>query len=462
MRTSCWVPFAFALLGSIGCESTASAPPPQSAHEGAAVTKKRDEKIPPFRLGHFSSPDGFVAIVLDRTGELPKVQHDREKDVVELFVEEARDAGEVAGHWLNGPGGQHWFFLGTDGALWFIRPEARANATVRHLRSVATPLSRDAEADPLGAPTQRGSATPPPEKSAYEKAGEQLEALSVRARLPKFLPEESGNLAKIEEALGAIDASMLVRVSAKGAAAARWAPASEYIGNVQQGLGGRIDGYASDDPWDKAGKGLAKHGGQLRARVAFGEPSRLRTHLLTGWPPPLAEGTPGVVWMVSGGTVVFVSLDGGRYVISIPNDVAEQGLPVIPGAGALAQWPAPVQHALVDVDSIRGFAKGNAVPAQVGKDIEALDDAWFQCVNKAWGEGRKEGEKIEASPESYDRKRGKLSAIPKKYETKAQKDCAETKQKLEEGLVAFIEARTKARLSLHEKAKARAAALGVK
>ncbi|WP_044240710.1 hypothetical protein [Chondromyces apiculatus] len=453
---------ALGLLSPLGCEPSASAPPPQTANDGAAAPKKRDEKIPAFRLGHYSSADGFVALVLDRLGDLPKVRLDKQSDVVELFVEAARDRGDSVGHWLNGPEGKHWLFLGTQGDLWFIRPEARANVTPRSVRDLATALNRDAEADPLGAPTHRGAATPPPEKTPYEKAGEQFQAISVLKRLPQFKPEDSGNLAKIEEALAAIDASMLVRVSAKGAPGGRWAPASEYIGGSQQGLGGDLGGYPSDDPWDKAAKGLAKHGGMLRGRVAFGDPSRLRTYQLKGWPPPLAAGTPGMVWMVESGNVIFVSLDGGRYRLSIPNDVDKEGLPIDTGAGSPASWPAPLQHTLVDVDTIRGFAKGNAVPAKAGTDIEALDDAWFECVNKTWAEGRKEGEKIDASPESLDSKRGKLTAIPKKYENKAEKDCAGARKKLEEGLVQFIDARTKERLALYEKAKARAAALGAR
>jgi hypothetical protein len=449
------------LLGSAACEDTATTTPPKTAADDTAKTGDAP-KVPASQLGHYASPDGFVGFVFDRTGDKPKMQMDKSNDIVELFLEDARDRGDKVGTWLNGPDGKHWLFLGENGGFAYIKPESRGNVDLRHIDSFAVSMGRDGDAKPLGAPTQKGIATPPPEKTEFDKAGEKLTAMSVVKRWPSFKPEDSGNLAKIEELLKSLDAAALVRISAQGSEKGHWAPASQYYGGAQNSLGGRVEGYPLDDAWDKNAKGIAKHGGALRARIAFGEPSRLRTATLKGWPVKLAVGTPGVVWMVDGTRVVFVSLDGGRYELELSNHPDKEGMPVEMGAGSPASWPAPIQHALIDVESIRGFAKGGAVPDKTGKDIEALDDGWWSCVNKAWDEGRKESDKIEASQDGADKKRGKLSSIPKRYEEKAAKDCEPAKKKLEEGLLGFIEARIKERTALYDKAKARAAALGVK
>jgi hypothetical protein len=445
------------MLLSTACGGTTTVQPREPGPAGG-----QSANVPPSQLGHYASADGFVSLVLDRTGDKPKLRIDKTSGVVELFAEEAKERGDLAGTWLNGADGRPILFLGKDGGVWFIKPASRKDVSVRDVTTVGVALGRDAGAEALGAPTEKGIATPPAAETAWDRAVKQLTALSVMTKLPQLKPEDSGNLAKVEAALGAADAAMLVRVSAKGAAEARWAPASAFIGDTQQGLGGPMGGFPSDASWDKNGKGLAKHGGSLEANVTFGDPSRLQVRELKGWPPALQAGTPGMIWMLSSSTVVFVSFDGGRYELALASDPEREGLPVDMGGGSPASWPAPIQHSLIDIDSIRGFAKGGAIPEQTGKDIEALSDGWFECVKKAWAEGSKESEKTEASADPPDKKQGALGSLAKKYEAKARKDCEPAKKKLEEGVVKFIEARAKDRLALFDKAKARAAQLGLK
>lgn len=445
---------AAALLTACGEASMPKAPATPS-------TPATESKPPPSQLGHYSSPDGFVSMVIDRTGENPRIQLKGSSDIVEMFVEEALDRGEMIGHWLNGPDGRHWMLFGKDGRIWFFKPEVRPNVTLSGVRAIGIGVSRDADAQRLGAATQKGIATPPPEKTPYDKAQEQLAAKAVVTKFAQFKPEDSGNLAKVEEALKVIDAAMLVRVGHNGNDSVVFAPASEFIGDVQQGLGGRLGGFPAPEEWKQDAKGLAKFGGILKGRVAFPDPSRLRVHNLKGWPPPVVAGTPGMVWMVSGSTVVFVSLDGGRYELSIPSDPT-QGMPLENGAGPVASWPAPIQHALVDVDSIRGFAKGHAIPEATAKEIESLDDGWFECVGKLWDATRKQQEKLAASQEGADQKRGKMAGLARAAEQKVDKECGPAKKKLEDGLVKFIENRAKERTSLFEKAKGRVAELGAK
>jgi hypothetical protein len=125
------------------------------------------------------------------------------------------------------------------------------------------------------------------------------------------------------------------------------------------------------------------------------------------------------------------------------------------GAGPQASWPAPLQHALIDVDGIRALAKGNAVAAQVGKDIEAADDGWFNCFNDVWKKTKPELEKVEASAASANDKWGRLGGIRKSAELSAPKTCEPKKKELDAALSKFIEARNAERLAVFEKAKAR-------
>jgi hypothetical protein len=246
---------------------------------------------------------------------------------------------------------------------------------------------------------------------------------------------------------------MLVHVTAFGAKNARWTPASSHIGNAHQGLGGTVVHGPSDDAWDKSKGGIAKFGGTLvPMRSEYNSPNRLHLYGLKGFPAELAAPTPGIIWEVDGGTVVLVTFDGGRYEISIDNGGSKI---VEPGAGPSVSWPAPLQHALFDVDNIRALAKGNAVAAQVGKDIEASDDAWFDCMNEQWKKAKQELDKIEASQASANDKWGRLGGARKSAELAAPKTCEPKKKQLDAALTKFIEARNAERLALFEKAKAK-------
>lgn len=404
---------------------------------------------PPSQLGHFASADGLVTLVVDRTGAQPKIKMDREAAITEFFLEEARDKGNVVGHWLNGPDAKHWFYLGKSGEFYFVKPEVRNGVSLYSIFSVGIALGRDADAKALGIATKKGVASAPEEKTSQEKISEQLQAISVVQKFPGFKPEDSGNLTSLAQAFQSIDQSMLVRLSPQGAAIAKWAPASNFIGNTQHGFGGAIEGYPADQAWDKKSSGLTKHGGIILGKVEYSYPSRLRVHQLRGWPNPMLPGTPGVIWMVSSTTVVFVSLDGGRYTLGIE----PEGSPVEMGAGDPATWPAPLQHTLVDIDSIRAFALGAAIPASIGQSFDATSDRWWSCVNEVWLKGKKDEEKLQGKHE-------KLAALPSAYEARALKECEPAKKVLEKELVSFIEARMKERLAVYETAKSRVLSFG--
>src|SRR5687767_5890747 len=67
--------------GQLATNSVASA---DQAHQDAITNHVMQPKL---RLGHYSSPDGAVGFVLDRTGPKPKIRIDRTTDIVELEPE---------------------------------------------------------------------------------------------------------------------------------------------------------------------------------------------------------------------------------------------------------------------------------------------------------------------------------------------------------------------------------------
>jgi hypothetical protein len=391
------------------------------------------------KIAHYATGDGTLGLVLDRSGPQAKVRIDGEKDIIELTMEEDRHGGERRGWLMKAPDGKNILYLTAHGGLSIYRGRDELR------------LNSDKAAEALGAPTIAGQYKRP--QSEYDKQIEALAPHGLMKKSPQFHFEDSGNLAKVGEAIGAAPAESIYHVTAFGAQHAMWAPASRHIGDVIQGLGGEVGLGPSDNSWDKSKTGIAKFGGELvPMRFEYDSPNRLRMHRLKGFPAPIAANTPGILWAMDSSTVVFVTFDGGRYEIGIQNE----GGPVIePGAGAQSSWPQPLQHALVDVDTVRGLAKGKAVPEQVGKDIEAADDAWWACVNDQWKKAHGDIEKAQASQVSANDKWGKIGGIRKSAELAAPKACEAKKSALDAALAKFIESRNTERMAVLDKAKAK-------
>lgn len=427
---------------SAGTSSAQSKPLKEPAKATGALAPAQ------LKVAHFLSEDGTLGFVLDRSGSPAKLRFDGERDVVELTFEEDVRGGERRGIYYKRPDGRNVIYISS------------LNGSVK----VFTPTSglfvrSDRNASLLPKPTVKGQYKPP--KSMYEMALEELTPRSVMAKFSRFRPEDSGNLAEVAKAFKVIDASMLVRINGTGSANAQWAPASQRIGDVTQGLGGGVSLWPlRDRKWDRNAPGLARYGAILvDDQPEFGRPSRLRQVALQGWPALLAPDTPGIIWAVYDSMLIFVTLDGGRYQISLSGTDENSGYPVTLGLAAEACWPAPLQHSLVDVDTIRALAKGEAIPDKVGEEIEALDDAWFHCVNGVWKETRVELDKTEALQASQNEKDGRLAGAKKAASQQALQKCDGEKVKLEKGLVAFIEARDAERMALYEKVRNRVRSL---
>jgi hypothetical protein len=283
---------------------------------------------------------------------------------------------------------------------------------------------------------------------------EELEAISVVKRMPQFKPEHAGNLAKVADALASAGKEMFVTYAAPDPDAARWAPAPSVIGGTDH-AGASFSPYPGDTPWDKARGGLLQHGGVLEGVSRFQGATRLDLRAAKGFPPPLAKGTPGLVWEMDSTRAVLVTLDGGRYFVSVTHDVMEKGAPLVKGVQAPSAWPPPLQHALVDATVVSYLAKADSVPKPAAEELDALDDQWRACARKAWDSSKKDFDAIKTGPGDAMAKTTRMEQLAKRWEEKIQKQCGAAVTKTEKALVAFIEGRNKERLALFEKAKAR-------
>ncbi len=88
------------------------------------------------RIGHYSSGDGLVGFVFDRTGPKPKYRLDGTSDVVVLEPKGSSSNGSTD---LAVPGYGVVIRIGAYGPVTYFRGP----------RAEAVPMARDADADPL-------------------------------------------------------------------------------------------------------------------------------------------------------------------------------------------------------------------------------------------------------------------------------------------------------------------------
>lgn len=431
------------VLSAVACGGKSDAPPPAAPTAKGASNGPQDDVLRPvtngqLKVAHYASGDGMTGLVLDRTGERPKVQFDKAKDIIELTMVEDRFAGERRGWYMKSPDGKNQLYLSSGGGLktWSGNDEIYLNS--------------DKAANPLPAATIVGEYKAP--KSQYDIQHGKMLALALQTKTPTLASEDSGNLAKVREILTSTPKDQFVRLTDAGAQSAKWAPASTKIGNTIQGLGGPLDGYPTDDKFDGKGAGLAKFGGKLiPMQFEYGSPNQLRMHELAGWSSHPAKGTPGVVWEAKD-LLVFVSVDGGRYELSSSSDSGDL---FEAGAGSPSSWPAPLQHALLDVDTMRAFGKAKVGDASLASEAETTSDGWFECVNEVWKKTKVQLDATEASGASANDKWGKMSGIRKSAELEAPKKCEPARQKLEKVLLKDIDQRAAERKAIYDAVKAR-------
>jgi hypothetical protein len=427
------------LLAVAACRASTSPQPVAPTGEAPPAGAKDDGLARPLtqaqvQVAHYLTRDGLRGFTLDRTGARPKLQVDGSPDIVELTIEEDRFSGELRGSWLVAPDGKRPLYLAKDGSIaWYVgRDEFAVNS--------------DRAAEPLPAATVTGTYVAP--KQPYEAVVERLKAVAVVTRLPQMKPEHAAQLAKVDEAISAATPDMFVHYRANGGTS--FLPRMEHVPQAFSGIGFGGVAYRSDDKWDPArATGLAKHGGVNRGFSEYAsQGNHMQVSTLAGYPPPLAERTPGLVWEVQGTVAVFVALDGGRWVVDL-SSAPNQGPNLLAGAGPESGWPAAVQATLLDVPAVSSLAKAGAAPQAAIDELLKFDDEWNTCAQNTWKGAEKQVDS------------GKFTEADRKaWARKVEAACKKSLTGQTAALLKLIEARAGERKALHDKAKARVVAIG--
>jgi hypothetical protein len=457
--------------GAVAMAMTAVACGGEAATGGAAHPESggpsKADPVSPLKLAHYSTPNAVKGFVFDRTGPKPKVRFDGQTDIVELEMEaDPKSAGS-------------FFFKGTDGKPWIHVSEGGSVSLLTSGRPET--VLRDTDAKPLGEPTKRWTAgaeatAKEAAKDDNDRIREKLTAMSVLSKMAGTKPEDSGNLNAIAKAFETATPDMIVHFASRGAYEFKWMPASNFIGDADHA--GGIWGYPTKTPWSKTATGAAKYGAIIVAETsgpskipvyryvdssAFedanllgpGRGHRIRVLEAEGFPQPMAENTPGLVWAVHDGTVVFVSADGGRYQTILYGDTvikAKGASPFESGPGAVANWPAPLQHSLWNEEALQLAVKGHALPENADASLQNAAKAFRECADKVWDSSKKEATALENDRNATSSKARQL------YEKTAQvvrKTCAKHVKEYDDSLTKLVEERDKARKSLFEKFKAK-------
>ena len=382
----------------------------------------------------------MVGLVLDRTGGKFTAKVDGTDAIVELTAEEDRTSNALRGHYLTTPQNTHLLYLSTSGALIYYKGRDEF------------PLVRDHSVPALAAATNAGP--PKKEKAAYQILDEQLDAISVVKKLPAFTAVDASNPAKIAAAFEQADPSMVVHYTLRDPNG--WVPKPQWTPSNVSGTSFGGGSWQTDEAWDQTKKGLAGYGGVVKG---YSEPDSVGNHLfvqsMKGYPAPLANRTPGLIWEMDGTTAIFLAFDGGRYRLDVSSSTVEKGAPLEMGGGDASSWPPPLQHSLLGIPEITALVKAGALPQKNADDVLAADDDWNKCAQKTWAGAKPEADKLRTTDMDASTRQNRMQALHDKWADSVRAKCKGSADKLERTVTQIIGARDKERLALYEKAKAK-------
>lgn len=443
---------ALATLAACG----GNTPPSTQAPTSSSATAANAETPAMSKLGRFSTADGMVHMVIDRTGPKAKLQVEGASDIFELTQSEVRERGDLQGYAFVAPSGFAMLFIDTNGGMTFIKGASE------HSRGDRLPLLRSGDAKPLGAATVAGAPPGPkaPEKSKTTLAAEELAKKSVVARFPQFKPADAGNLAKVAEAYQLATADMVMHCADD--CNAWYAPHPVEGQQGQGGLGFVDDKDLRDGPATEAEKKspLAKFNGWLRPNYELGE----WTHHIIKWSAlnvfqlefkRLEAKTPVLVWNVAETDVIVVTPDGSRYWDS---PLHNNEKPVfLAGTPPVAEWPKPLRNNLLFAEHIKEMTRLGLIDQKLGTEYTGIQDKWNECVQKVFVPAQKEVEGNLAGGQRAFTVSARNKLLVRSYNTKAMATCGGNRA--EAILVEILTKREKEQRALYEKNKARLATL---
>lgn len=282
-------------------------------------------------------------------------------------------------------------------------------------------------------------------------AKEAIAALAIVDRLPGFRPEDSLDLARVGDALASAPSELLVhtvRLPAQGVRRTGEAPPGSRFSTYDHELiaGGPISFDLGRDHRDhqrfveeSKPAGLLRYGAQVDSVAPTLGLAEARL-----W--DLAPGTPGLVWSKAGhDRVVFVTLDGGRYL----TDLAALA------PGAPSAWPERLQHALLVPQHIERLASAGQLPARLHQAVEAASGRWAGCHEKTWSPFKRRLDALDAANLLEDAREARKAQAHDEFQKAVHDKCAAHLKAYEKAVLNAIRHREAERESLYEKVKSR-------
>ncbi len=314
----------------------------------------------PLQLGHFTTADGGIGLILDRTSEPPRVKFDSSDDIFELTAEDDRE-GIFKGIYYLSAEGKKLIFAAKDGrlALWPTGDNR--------------PLVRDGDAKPLPDATVRGRYQVAP--SVWERSLTALEPVSVLRRYPTIKDDDASRLDIVGQVLVEAPDDMWFVVehpeSLTHTPLRSSAPALERLQPVDSRVGESL-------VWKADATGLASFGVVITAKPGIWGAGGLSAFRLMGYPTALQVGTPGVVWTTLGGTIVFVAADGSRHEVSNRPWDSSFELPL----GRMPKeptWPKEPQAVSLHPRAIAGLVKLGDLTEKDTAGLATATQTWEAC-----------------------------------------------------------------------------------
>lgn len=408
------------VAGCAGRESSSTATTAADAAKGGD-----GERTSALRLGHYSTGDGMHGLVIDRSGERPKIRIDGDTAIIELT---ARPGDSRNTQKLVDPTGKPRLAIDEYGGVVWLD----------HGKDVF----RDGDAKALGAATMAGEA-PPPQPTAWDIGTGKLAAIAVVERIDGMRPADAGDLDKVLEAIERADRDMFVHVKATLERDA-YAPVSRWL----------PDGRHGDNPFgrserDAKSTGIGAHGGVLVPLTRVDQSGWIEVYADKDL-PRLAASTPGLVWDADGSYVSFVTLDGGRYQVEWSE--LELGLP------EAGKWPAPLQHTLLGDGDVDYLVRAGVLPKSAYEPIDRSNTAFRACVQEAWKRAEAKFDELAKKDLDWSTRAHRAKVLEDTTQREmATKTCRKPFEAFELALVQVIDARTKARKTLAAAAKAKLA-----
>jgi hypothetical protein len=248
-------------------------------------------------------------------------------------------------------------------------------------------------------------------------------------KLPGFTAEDAYSLTKLAAAFKLVTPD-LVRYIPSAETYSTWAP-TPYDTGI----------FFASVPFRKFGEKECNAGG---FRIQPGYQRELEEGLCAPKAAfeHLAVGTPVVLWAVGDSESIVVTLDGGRYEVSRPEE-----LPAHPTKDAAAP---PLQHTFLGQAEIGRLSRIDPAVKPTADATDATREEYVKCNLTIFDKQEKEITATLAASHALTsaQQDAKVSAIGDRYRKQQEQSCDKHLKKLEGTLKTFIDARSAARRKL--------------